>query len=334
MALAATGFAAQDEASPEPGKKKGKGQAARQEARQERKAARQDARQEKKAARREMNQGAADNAMEKRKAMRQEKAAANTSAPDANVSASESATAGTNAPDKEENAKAMRRGKKKEQATASQEATATQPSAPGEAGKTNAAKVKTNTNASMAAKAPVKKANAKKPDPKVVQKVKTQYSSFKAKSQPKKVPTVTFNKSYTIRGANQWQGPQYEVYRSYRPSYHNQSYYQSRYPRVEIIAGGAYYFNNGYWYPAWGYNPSYQYYAYDAPIYVGKQALPPDRVIANVQGILQSEGYYRGEVDGLLGPLTREALLGYQTDHGLYATAVIDEPTLQSLDLG
>ena len=57
-------------------------------------------------------------------------------------------------------------------------------------------------------------------------------------------------------------------------------------------------------------------------------------MIADVQAILQSEGYYKGDVDGLLGPLTREALIEYQTDNGLYATATIDEPTLVSLDLG
>jgi peptidoglycan hydrolase-like protein with peptidoglycan-binding domain len=45
-------------------------------------------------------------------------------------------------------------------------------------------------------------------------------------------------------------------------------------------------------------------------------------------------GYYKGEVDGLLGPLTREALTGYQADNGLYSTAAIDEPTLASLGMG
>ena len=44
-------------------------------------------------------------------------------------------------------------------------------------------------------------------------------------------------------------------------------------------------------------------------------------------------GYYQGEVDGLLGPQTREALAAYQRDNGLYATAVIDEPTLDSLGM-
>ena len=33
-------------------------------------------------------------------------------------------------------------------------------------------------------------------------------------------------------------------------------------------------------------------------------------------------GYYKGEVDGLLGPLTRKALTAYQSDQGLIATAV------------
>ena len=58
-----------------------------------------------------------------------------------------------------------------------------------------------------------------------------------------------------------------------------------------------------------------------------------DRVIADVQAALQYQGYYTGEVDGLLGPLTREALTGYQSDHGLYTTAAIDEPTLNSLGM-
>ncbi|MEY2439923.1 MAG: hypothetical protein QOI34_1308, partial [Verrucomicrobiota bacterium] len=31
------------------------------------------------------------------------------------------------------------------------------------------------------------------------------------------------------------------------------------------------------------------------------------------------------------GPLTRAALADYQRDHGLYTTAAIDQPTLESL---
>jgi hypothetical protein len=181
---------------------------------------------------------------------------------------------------------------------------------------------------------------AKKPDPQQVQQVKQQaqqikqqHANFRAQPRPDKVPAVTFSQSYRIQGSEQWQGPQYEVFRSYHPERHDRGWYSSHYSRVELIGGGYYYWNNGYWYPAWGYDPSAEYYAYDAPIYVGHRAEPPDRVIADVQTELQQMGYYTGEVDGLLGPLTREALTAYQADQGLPATAVIDEPTLDSLGM-
>jgi hypothetical protein len=173
-----------------------------------------------------------------------------------------------------------------------------------------------------------------KPDPQKVQQIKTQHANFRAQPKPQQVPAVTFNQNYRIQGSDQWQGPQYGVFRSYRPEWHDQGWYRSRYSRVELIGGGYYYFNSGYWYPAWGYDPSAAYYAYDGPIYVGQRAEPPDQVIADVQAVLQEMGYYRGEVDGLLGPLTREALTAYQADQGLMTTAVIDQPTLDSLGMG
>jgi hypothetical protein len=173
----------------------------------------------------------------------------------------------------------------------------------------------------------------KKPDPQKVQQIKAQHANFRAQPKPQQVPAVTFNQTYRIQGSERWQGSQYEVFRAYRPEWHDEGWYRSRYPRVELIGGGYYYWNNGYWYPAWGYSPSAQYYVYDGPIYVGHRAEPPDQVIANVQAELQEMGYYRGEVDGLLGPLTREALTAYQADNGLATTAAIDQPTLDSLEL-
>jgi hypothetical protein len=177
-------------------------------------------------------------------------------------------------------------------------------------------------------------AKAKKPDPQKVQQIKSQHANFRAQPKPQQVPPVTFNQTRRIERSEQWQGPQYEVFRSYRPEWHDQGWYHSHYNRVELIGGGYYFWNAGYWYPAWGYNPSAQYYAYDGPIYVGHRAEPPDKVIADVQAVLQEMGYYRGEVDGLLGPLTREALTAYQTDNGLTTTAAIDQPTLDSLGMG
>ena len=177
-------------------------------------------------------------------------------------------------------------------------------------------------------------AKTKKPDPAKIQQIKQQHTSFRAQANPQRVPPVTFSAGFRLPGVEMWTGPQYEVYRSYHPERHDRGWYHQHYQRVELIAGGYYYFNNGYWYPAWGYDNGHEYYAYDAPIYVGHRSEPPDRVIADVQAALQEMGYYKGEVDGLLGPLTREALTGYQTDNGMTVTAVIDEPTLDSLGMG
>jgi hypothetical protein len=176
-------------------------------------------------------------------------------------------------------------------------------------------------------------AKMKKPAPQQVQQVKSQNANFRAQPKPQQVPAVTFNQNHRIEGSDRWQGQQYEVFRSYRPEWHDAGWYHSHYPNVTLIAGGYYFFNQGYWYPAWGYNASAQYYAYDGPIYAGHGAQPPDQVIAQTQDLLQQMGYYRGEVDGLLGPMTREALTAYQTDNGLAPTAAIDQPTLDSLGL-
>jgi hypothetical protein len=207
--------------------------------------------------------------------------------------------------------------------------TSTNPAAPNAAaaGAVGAAAGQQNVQANTGAK-------AKKPDPQQVQQIKSQHANFRAQPKPQQIPAVTYNQNYRIERSEQWQGPQYEVFRSYHPEWHDQGWYHSHYNRVELIGGGYYFWNNGYWYPAWGYSPSAQYYAYDGPIYVGQRAEPPDKVIADVQAVLQQMGYYTGEVDGLLGPLTREALTAYQTDNGLTTTAVIDEPTLDSLGMG
>ena len=174
---------------------------------------------------------------------------------------------------------------------------------------------------------------AKKPAPQQVQQVKSQNANFRAQPKPQQVPSVTFNQNNRIEGSDRWQGQQYQVFRSYHPEWHDAGWYTSHYSRVELIGGGYYFFNNGYWFPAWGYSPAAQYYAYDGPIYVGHGAEPPDQVIADTQALLQQMGYYTGEVDGLLGPLTRQALTAYQADQGLTTTASIDEPTLDSLGL-
>ena len=142
-------------------------------------------------------------------------------------------------------------------------------------------------------------------------------------------PAVQFQQNKRIQGSNQWVDSNYEVFRNYRSEWHDRDWWRSHQSRIVFGVGGWYYWNAGYWYPAWGYDPN-AYYAYDGPIY-GYNDLPPDQVIADVQEALQQQGYYQGEVDGLLGPPTCAAIADYQRDHGLYITSALDSPTLQSL---
>jgi hypothetical protein len=150
-------------------------------------------------------------------------------------------------------------------------------------------------------------------------------------TRPTKFAAVNFQQGRRIQGSQNWQGRNYWAFRNYNPVWHDRGWWRSRYNRVVFVYGGWYAWNAGYWYPAWGYAPN-AYYAYDGPIYA-YNGLPPDQVVANVQAALQQEGYYQGDVDGLLGPLTRAAIADYQSDHGLYTTSAIDQPTLESLGM-
>ncbi len=160
---------------------------------------------------------------------------------------------------------------------------------------------------------------------------KAQHFNLPTKTRPTKVAAVNFQQGRHIQGSQNWQGSRYTVFRNYSSQWHDRNWWSGRYNRVVFVYGGWYAWNGGYWIPAWGYAPN-AYYAYDGPIY-GYNGLPPDQVTANVQSALQQQGYYHGEVDGLLGPLTRAAIADYQRDHGLYTTSTIDQPTLQSLGI-
>jgi hypothetical protein len=114
--------------------------------------------------------------------------------------------------------------------------------------------------------------------------------------------------------------------------HHDRGWWRSHYNRIVLFGGGYYYWDGGYWYPAYGYDPYYSTYAYEGPIY-GYNHLAPGQVIANVQAALQQQGYYDDAVDGLIVPRTRAALSNFQRDHELPITAAIDGPTLQALGL-
>ena len=164
-------------------------------------------------------------------------------------------------------------------------------------------------------------------------RIQSQHLNFQAKPSTS-IAAVKFNQDYRITAAQNWSGAQYEVFRSYQPQWHDQTWYHSRYSNnLSLIGGGWYFWEAGYWYPAWGYDEAAAYYPYDGPIYSGPNVRPFDRVVADVQGLLQDMGFYKGEVDGLVGPLTQQAVAAYQASQGLPSTAAIDQPTLESLGL-
>jgi hypothetical protein len=148
------------------------------------------------------------------------------------------------------------------------------------------------------------------------------------------VASVHFNQNFHIKNAQNWHGTHYAAFKNYHPQWHDHGWWHSHHNNIVLIGGGWYYWNSGYWYPAWGYDESASYYPYDGPIYVGDSPKPFDQIVADVQSVLQEQGYYHGEIDGLVGPLTQEALAAYQANAGLEQTAAIDQPTLESLGVG
>jgi hypothetical protein len=148
---------------------------------------------------------------------------------------------------------------------------------------------------------------------------------------------VALNRDRNVRIVNHWRndrfrGGDYVAFYNYNRVWHDRSWWVSYYPNVVFVLGGWWYWNTGYWYPAWGYDP-YGWYSYDGPIYTGYADWRPDRVIEDVQLALQQQGYYAGSIDGRLGPQTRGALAAFQSDNGLAITSAVDSPTLQTLGL-
>ena len=121
-----------------------------------------------------------------------------------------------------------------------------------------------------------------------------------------------------------------DALRSHRQERHDCNWWRQHFTTIVFVSSGYFFLDGGYWYPAWGYDPLYNYYDYDGPIYSYGNLLP-DETIANVQVALQEAGYYQGPTTGSLDVQTRAALANYQRDQGLPVTGAIDQPTVQSL---
>jgi len=123
--------------------------------------------------------------------------------------------------------------------------------------------------------------------------------------------------------------------------------------RCRFVDGSWFIFDFGffpydYWYP-YGY-PYDEYadvyypYGYDAGAYEGdadyyspgghdasEQSI--DSTVASAQEQLARQGYYRGDIDGILGSETRRAIMRYQSDHGLRVTGNLNTDTVRALGL-
>ena len=147
--------------------------------------------------------------------------------------------------------------------------------------------------------------------------------------------TRNINRDVTIVNnwrSNRFAAAPYRAFYNYNRTWHDRSWWHSHHDRIIFVNGfGWWFWNAGFWFPAWGYDPYYRY-PYDGPIY-GYNSLSPDQIVANVQVQLRNDGYYDGPVDGILGPRTRYALAAFQADHGLAVTSAVDQPTLATLGL-
>ena len=56
-------------------------------------------------------------------------------------------------------------------------------------------------------------------------------------------------------------------------------------------------------------------------------------MVVRVQAALMRRGYYHGDIDGLLGPMTRAALRAFQQAQGISQTGRMDIDTLTRLGI-
>ncbi len=107
----------------------------------------------------------------------------------------------------------------------------------------------------------------------------------------------------------------------------------------------------GYSRPYYGYGPSFGVsfysrpsYYYSEPAYYSERyvyrSTPrvsgsySDSLAVDVQQALKRRGYYKGGIDGDIGPASRSAIRAYQSDRGLPVTGRIDRALVDALGIG
>jgi hypothetical protein len=123
-------------------------------------------------------------------------------------------------------------------------------------------------------------------------------------------------------------------YSGYRTGYYR-SYPYRTYPYRSYY--GSSYYGSGYYRPGLSFtyvSGSPQYYGGYAPSYRNSGYYSDSISIeAQVQRELKRRGYYRGYVDGDIGPASRSAIRSWQYERGLAVTGRVDRALLRSLGI-
>jgi hypothetical protein len=97
-----------------------------------------------------------------------------------------------------------------------------------------------------------------------------------------------------------------------------------------VFIGGFYPYSWYYpWYDNYGYYSSAQAVVYDSTASYDDGSL-----VAQLQSRLAGRGYYRGAVDGVMGPETRRAIRAFERANGLPVDGLIDDQLLSTMGLG
>jgi FMN-dependent NADH-azoreductase len=99
-----------------------------------------------------------------------------------------------------------------------------------------------------------------------------------------------------------------------------------------VVFDGAF---DPWWPDGWDYSSSYDPGDYSDEYYQQNSSAEQssNSLVAIVQQELAREGYYRSQIDGIIGPDTQRAINRYQSDHGLRTTGTLTAETLHSLGL-
>jgi len=141
-----------------------------------------------------------------------------------------------------------------------------------------------------------------------------------------------FGPGFGFYGYPWWWDGYYPGYAYYPYPYYGDPYYSNPY------YGNPYYGNPSYGNPSYG-NPYYgnpyygsSYYGsayYGNPYYENRD--PRSSATKAVQAALARRGYYRGAIDGALGPETRNAIRSFQAHQGLPVTGQMDGRLIRAL---